>query len=423
MPTNSGSEHAEQNRETLPYNPPMAVHKREYSSGKTTWSYVFDAPGSTKENRRQIKASNFSTKKQAADAEAKRRIQAQADYEAGLLAAAAPVPTTLRGLLEEFCKEHGDKNLAAKTVERYRDTIDYISADLLSMPIKEITPLHMTREWNRLREQGGHHRKTKAARPISGKTVRNIAGVVSSAFSRAIRWGLATSNPVTHSDLPAARRKEGVAFTPMQQALLLEAAEAHWALPIILQLCAATGARRGEVMALRWSDIRDGKAWIFRSLTQTRSVLDFKTPKNGKARIVALPPSAVKDLDEHQKKQATYRAQFGPDYRTDLDLIVANPDGTPLRPDSISATVSALFRRLKFPKGASLHSLRHTHGSHLLAAGMELTAVSARLGHSSTYVTATVYAHVLAGRDEEAARVWEQFQGRSQDPHKERRAQ
>jgi integrase len=152
-------------------------------------------------------------------------------------------------------------------------------------------------------------------------------------------------------------------------------------------------------------------------------VFDFKTPKNGRARIVALPPSAVKDLDEHQKKQATYRAQFGPDYRTDLDLIVANPEGTPLRPDSISATVSALFRRLKFPKGASLHSLRHTHGSHLLAAGMELTAVSARLGHSSTYVTATVYAHVLAGRDEEAARIWEEFQGRSQDARKERRTQ
>jgi integrase len=227
---------------------------------------------------------------------------------------------------------------------------------------------------------------------------------------------------VTHSDLPASHRKEGIAFTPTQQNLLLEAAGAHWALPIILELCAATGARRGEVMALRWSDIQSGKASISRSLTQTKSVLDFKTPKNGRPRIVALPHSALTALDDHRQKQATYRTQFGPDYRVDLDLIVANPDGTPLRPDSISATVSALFRRLKLPKGASLHSLRHTHGSHLLAAGMELTAVSARLGHSSTYVTATVYAHVLAGRDEEAARVWEQFQGRRADGGKQRRA-
>ncbi len=186
----------------------MAVHKREYPSGKMSWSYVFDAPDSTRATRRQIKATNFATKKEAADAEAKRRIQAQEDYEASLRGAAASVPTTLRGLIEEFCKEHGDKNFAAKTVERYRETISYISADLLSMPIKDITPLHLTREWNRLREKGGHHRKTKAARPISGKSVRNIAGVISSAFSRAIRWGLATSNPVTHSDLPRpAQRK------------------------------------------------------------------------------------------------------------------------------------------------------------------------------------------------------------------------
>ena len=54
---------------------------------------------------------------------------------------------------------------------------------------------------------------------------------------------------------------------------------------------------------------------------------------------------------------------------------------------------------------------------------MELTAVSSRLGHSSTYVTATVYAHVLAGRDEEAARVWEQFQGKNSEDRKDRRAQ
>jgi len=165
----------------------MAVSKRKYPSGKTTWSYIFDAPGSTKANRRQIKASPFASKKEAQAAEAKRRIEVQQDHEASLRGAIAPLPTTLRGLIEDFCKEHGEKNLAAKTVERYRETVGYINADLLSMPMGEITPLHFTREWNRLREKGGHHRKTKAARPLSGKTVRDIAGVVSSAFSRAIR--------------------------------------------------------------------------------------------------------------------------------------------------------------------------------------------------------------------------------------------
>jgi integrase len=91
-----------------------------------------------------------------------------------------------------------------------------------------------------------------------------------------------------------------------------------------------------------------------------------------------------------------------------------------LLPDSISGTVSALFRRLKLPKGASLHSLRHTHGSHLLAAGMELPAVSARLGRSTTYVTATVYAHALSGRDDEAARIWDKFQNQRSEKRVEK---
>jgi integrase len=122
---------------------------------------------------------------------------------------------------------------------------------------------------------------------------------------------------------------------------------------------------------------------------------------------VTLPESTVAFLEEHRATQAKFREQYGPTYRADLDLIVAAPDGNPLRPDSISSSVSALFRRLKLPKGASLHALRHAHGSQLLAAGMELPAVSARLGHSSTHVTAKVYSHVLNGRDEAAAQMWD----------------
>jgi integrase len=76
----------------------------------------------------------------------------------------------------------------------------------------------------------------------------------------------------------------------------------------------------------------------------------------------------------------------------------------------VSVSVSFLFRNLKLPKGASLHTLRHTHGSHLLAAGVPLTDVSKRLGHVNPHVTATVYAHALPGRHDLAAAAWESFQ-------------
>jgi integrase len=123
-------------------------------------------------------------------------------------------------------------------------------------------------------------------------------------------------------------------------------------------------------------------------------------------------------IEAHRKRQDEFRQQYGPDYRADMDLVFANPDGTPLKPDSISATVSAMFKRLKIPKpkGSALHLLRHTHTSVLLAEGIPLPAVSARLGHSSVRTTQEIYAHMITGQDEEAARKWEEHQKRSRQP-------
>jgi integrase len=397
----------------------MAVFKRKYKNGKTVWCFVFDGPDSTPEDRRQIKESGFRTKGEAEHAEAERRITEQKKYElakAGL--SDVPLPKTLGELLNDFFAEHAERKLARKTVERYREQASYLHRDLLAMRLPDITPLHLSKEWTRLLESGGHFRASKEPRPLSAKTVRNTAGVVSSAFARAIRWGLITSNPVAQSEPPVPRRHAGTALTPAQLRLLIDAASGCWCLPAFLEVSAATGARRGEVLALRWSDVQDDAVIITRSLSQTRAGLVFKEPKNQKTRPVVLPESAISALKVHRAAQDAFRAQFGRAYKADLDLIFANPDGSPLRPDSISSSVSALFKRLKIPKpkGAALHLLRHSHGSHLLASGMELPAVSERLGHSSVLVTATVYSHRITGRDKEAARKWDEFQRSHEQP-------
>lgn len=400
----------------------MPAYKHKNRSGAVRWGYVFSLPGSSRKDRRRISESGFATKREAEDTEARRRIEELQKLElanAGAGVAAKP-PKTLTQLLNEFFTQHVDEKLAPKTVERYHEQAAYLHHDLLSMTITEITPLHLNREWVRLVKCGGHTRKDQTPRPLSAKTVRNIAGVLSSAFSRAIKWGLIAVNPVPGSEPPVPKKKRGIALAPAQQTTLVAAASGPWCLGTILEVCAGTGARRGEVLALRWSDLQDDRVIISRSLTQTKRGLAFKTTKTeDSVRPVSLPPSTVAALEAHRKKQEKFRQQFGPDYRADLDLIFANPDGTPLKPDSISATVSALSRRLRLPKGVSLHTLRHTHGSHLLAAGMEITAVSERLGHSSIRVTADVYSHAIRGRDDEAARLWDKFQGRS-SPEKQK---
>src|SRR5713101_9380971 len=133
--------------------------------------------------------------------------------------------------------------------------------------------------------------------------------------------------------------------------------------------------------------------------------------------LINCAASVLVPLDGYRKKQNEFRRQFGPDYRADLDLIFANPDGTPLKPDSVSASVSLLCRRLGLPKGASLHTLRHSHGSVLLADGVDLATVSERRGHSSVRVTADIYSHALRGRDQDAAKRWDEFMRRNGGSH------
>ncbi len=389
----------------------MAILKRK-RRGKTDWYYKFDLPGATRGNRRIIRGFDYFTRQEAVAAEANRRIDELKRAELAKAGAGvdAPIPKTLATLIDEFIRQHADENLAPKTVERYREQAKYISPELLTKPIAEITPLHLNREWARLLKSGGHDRKTKSPRPLSAKSVRNIAGVISSAYSRAVKWGLTTVNPVTNSEPPKVKRHRGIAFTPAQQKMLIEAASSPWCLRTYLEVVAATGCRRGEVLALRWSDVKDGRAMVGRSLTQTRDVLKFKGTKSDEMRAVTLPTSAIAALNAHRKVQDVFRRQYGPEYRADLDLIFSNPDGTPLKPDSISAAVSLLFRRLKLPKGACLHSLRHTHTSHLLASGVPLPAVSARLGHGSIRTIQKIYSHMIHGQDDAAAAAWEKFQ-------------
>jgi integrase len=392
----------------------MAVYKRKYDSGTVLWYFKFQPPGAARGSL-PVREFGFATKREAADAEAIRRAEEQKKYElakAGSGVAAAP-PKTLSMLLEEFFKQHVEKKLAPKTIERYHEQAKCLNPELLAMPLVDITPLHLNREWSRLLQSGGRTRREKTPRSLSAKSVRSIAGVVSSAFHRAVRWGLVAVNPVSNSEPPVPRKRTGLALLPTEQVLLIESATGSWGLPMYLELSAATGARRGEVLALRWSDIEGTDVVIARSLTQTRHTLEFKGTKTERPRRVSIPESVLVPLEVHRKRQEEFRQQFGSDYRKDLDLIFANPDGTPLKPDSVSAAVSLLCRRSGMPKGVSLHTLRHSHGSVLLADGVDLPTVSERLGHSSVRVTADIYSHALRGRDKDAARRWDEFMRRN----------
>ena len=243
----------------------MPVYKRKNTSGKIAWFYKFQPPGATRDAA-PIRAFGFATKQEAVDAEAARRIEEQKKLElkkAGAAGVAAAMPTTLAMLLTEFMKQHAEEKLSPTTVEGYYRMIEYLSPELLEMNMTEITPLHLSREWARLVKCGGHSRKTKSPRGMKPKSVRNIAGLVSSAYARAIRWGLVTTNPATYSELPRVKKRIGLALLPVEQDRLVQCARGPWCLPVFLETLIATGARRGEVLNLRWENVDVERRMLF----------------------------------------------------------------------------------------------------------------------------------------------------------------
>ncbi|MCZ6840993.1 MAG: site-specific integrase [Alphaproteobacteria bacterium] len=161
--------------------------------------------------------------------------------------------------------------------------------------------------------------------------------------------------------------------------------------------------RRGELMALKWLDIDfDGsQISVNRSLQQTKAGLQFKSPKSGRGRTVALPGVAIESLRSHRARQIEERLQLGPDY-ADNDLVFPWPDGSPWPPDSFSSSFAAAMRSAGL-QHVNFHSLRHSHATLLLKQGVHPKIVSERLGHAKVGTTLDIYSHVIPGMQDEAA--------------------
>jgi integrase len=150
---------------------------------------------------------------------------------------------------------------------------------------------------------------------------------------------------------------------------------------------------------------------IDESLEQTKEHgLQVKSTKGRETRTIKLGPSTMKTLRFHREQQMASRQLFGEDYRTDLDLIFCEQNGNYLSPSLFSQHIVRRMKRAKI-SGASAHSLRHTHATHLLSRGVPLATVSERLGHEDQTTTLRIYSHAVPKDDNRAAETWDAVMG------------
>jgi integrase len=170
----------------------------------------------------------------------------------------------------------------------------------------------------------------------------------------------------------------------------------------------STGARRSELLGLRWEDVD-----LDRALARIRQtivdgpdgyvpVLAHKTVSA--SRTIHLDRRTVEALRRHREDLERLRQSLGTGWE-DHGLVFPRDDGRWFNPPAVSRAFARAVKRAACP-GSALHDLRHTHASLLLAAGVNPKVVSERLGHSSVAFTLDTYAHVIPGMQPDAAQMF-----------------
>jgi len=213
---------------------------------------------------------------------------------------------------------------------------------------------------------------------------------------------------------PTIKRSEAHYLTLAEVGRLLEAAKSDRLESLIVTML-GTDLRRGEALALHWSDV-DLSATHVRvrwTLSRINRQFVFDEPKTDRSRrFVPLPQPVVETLKHHRVSQTAERlaAPVWAPWEEHPDLVFTTHIGTPLDPRNALRAFEKIGEHAGLT-GVGLHTLRHTAASALIASGAHLKVVQEMLGHSSYGITADIYSHVAMDQQREAAeRLGEAFQ-------------
>jgi integrase len=300
--------------------------------------------------------------------------------------------------------------VSARSHERYDSLVrTSIIPELGSLRLQQLTSQHLDAYYVRsLRERGQRKDST-----LSPTTVHHRHVVLKMALKRAVEQGLIVRNPADFATPPRTKRQQLRVLDEIEaktlEALLTSKPEQ---LPALVAL--KTGARLGEILAMRWADVdlTGGTLAVRRTLVEplkrdasAATWYAFKEPKNGRERVVDLSASTVELLKAHKKEQSSQRLAAGVGW-VGLGLVFAGTSGEPVRP----STVSTQFRDLAAKNdlaGLRFHDLRHSHATIMLRLGVAPHVVSQRLGHSTVAFTLDRYGHVLPGQQMAAAEAFD----------------
>jgi len=304
----------------------------------------------------------------------------------------------------ELWLAHMRERVRATTYEGYECLLRcHVPSELRVLQLVELTPLGLQRMYADLLA-GGEERRT-----LSAGSVLNLHLVLTQAFGQAVRWQLVPTSPAAGAQAPRPRRSQPAAVSPeLLNRLIAVATGTPLELPVAI--AAATGMRRGEILALRWTDVASDLSFahVRASLQATREGLAFDRPKTARSRrAIALPTFLRPFLERQRQAQVAQKEGLGEAWQ-ETDLLVTRQDGSPVNPDSLSSAWRRLVRKHGLPP-VRFHDLRHAHATLMLLQGVHPKVVSERLGHASVGITLDTYSHVLPSMQSQAVEAFDRL--------------
>lgn len=241
---------------------------------------------------------------------------------------------------------------------------------------------------------------------LASRTIQYYQVILSSMFSTAVEWEFLSENPCERAKPPRIIYKESRYLDEDGAAAVMDAlGQEPYRYAIAIYIMLYTGLRRGEVCGLEWSDIDFDKRimsinrnslYIPEKGTFTDSLKTYSS-----SRVINLSDDLIDILHDYRTWQEEQAEMLGDKWKGS-ERIVTRLDGSPICPDTLSGWFYKFIRKNHLPQ-ISLHSLRHTHATLLIACGISLKTVSARLGHASVSTTSNIYVHAIQSANAAAA--------------------
>jgi integrase len=342
----------------------MKGHIRERSPGH--WAIVIDAQDAA--GKRKRRWHSFAGTEREAQGECARLV---AEAQRG--DTIAPNKITLGQFLDRFDRDWIATHVSALSSERYRGALAHVRRHLADRLLLKLTPADLAALYAELHRGG-----------LGPRSIRFVHVVLHRALSQAKAWGLVRDNAAEVAKPAKAPDRETQMMQPERAAQLLDRLRGK-PLYLIASLGLATGMRRNEMLALRWRDVDlDGaRLTVAQALEQTKAHgIRIKSPKTKHGRrTISLPAHIVAELRQHWRAQQEQRLALGLGRAGDDAPVLAAIDGKTLSPDALSRAWMRQMDRIGMPD-VTLHSLRHTHASTLIASEVDVLTVSRRLGHA-----------------------------------------